>query len=286
MKKKSVWLLSGIMIVAMLVFFGYCILDRINTDTKAPEILMDTEKITVSVKDQQELLLEGVTALDDVDGDVTGSLVVESVYGIDDDHCATVVYAAFDSSGNVAKAERTVQYKDYKSPRFTLSRALAFEAGSNFEVLDIVGATDVIEGNIHRRVKATMLSNGSSVKEEGNHQVQFQVTNSLGDTSQITLPIEVYPTDSFDANLELSEYIIYLPKGSVFEPKDYLLGFTYRMEEFDLSEEIPEMLTIETEGNVDVAVPGVYPVSYMVKYTVDENHSYVGYSKLIVVVEG
>lgn len=274
------------MIVAVLVFFGYCILDRMSTDTMAPEIIMDAEKVSVSVKDQQELLLKGVIAKDDVDGDVTGSLVVESVYGIDDSHCATVAYAAFDSSGNVAKAERVVQYKDYRSPHFTVSRALAFEEGSNFEVLDVVGATDVIDGNIHRRVKATMLSNASSVKEEGNHKVQFQVTNSLGDTSQIVLPLEVYPTDSYDAYLELSEYIIYLPKRAVFEPNKYLLGFTYRTEEFDLSEEIPEMFTVEIEGDVNTSVSGVYPVSYIVKYTVDENHSYVGYSKLIVVVEG
>ena len=91
MKKRSNLLLSLMMAVAVLVFFGYCIIDRINTDTVAPEIAMNTEKISVSVKDQQELLLNGVTANDDVDGDVTGSLVVESIYGIDDSHCATVV---------------------------------------------------------------------------------------------------------------------------------------------------------------------------------------------------
>ena len=286
MKKKSIWLSSGILAVAVLVFFGYCILDRINTDITAPEITMNADKISVSVKQDQKSLLSGVTALDDVDGDVTGTLVVESVFGINDSNCATVVYAAFDMSGNVAKAERVVHYTDYKSPQFTLSEALAFEAGSNFEVLDIVGAIDVIEGNIHRRVKATMLSNGSSVKEEGNHRVQFQVTNSLGDTSQIELPIEVYPTDSYDAHLELSEYIVYLPKGGSLDPMNYLLGFTYRTEEFDLSEGLPEMFTVETEGNVNFAVPGVYPVSYTVKYTLDEEHSYAGYSKLIVVVEG
>lgn len=286
MRKRSIWLLSGVMVIAMLVFAGYCVLERMNTDTTAPEIMIDTEKISVSVRDQQELLLKGVTAKDDVDGDVTSSLVVESIYGIDDSDCATVVYAAFDTSGNVAKEERIVQYKDYVEPHFTVSKALAFEAGTNFEVLDIVGATDVIDGNINRRVKATMLSNGSSVKEEGKHRVQFQVTNSLGDTSQIELPIEVYPTDSYDAYLELTDYIIYLSKRASFEPNDYLLTFTYRNEEFDLSEEIPEIFTVETDGIVNFAVPGVYPVSYTVKYTVDENHSYIGYSKIIVVVEG
>lgn len=286
MKKKSNWLLSGVMAIAVLVFFGYCILERINTDTVAPEIMMDADQISVSVKGQEEGLLAGVTAKDDTDGDVTESLIVESVYGIDDSHCATVAYAAFDSSGNVAKTQRIVQYTDYESPHFTLSRALAFESGSSFEVMDIVGAVDVLDGNIQRRVKATMLSNSSSVKEEGNHKVRFQVTNSLGDTAQIELPVEVYPADSYDANLELSDYMIYLDKGEMFDPADYLLQFTYRNEEFDLSEGLPELFSVETEGTVNTAVAGVYPVSYTVKYALDENHSYMGYSKLIVIVEG
>lgn len=58
-----------------------------------------------------EMLLEGVQAVDDVDGDVSDTLVVESVIPMQNDTMATVLYYAKDSSNNVAKASRTVEYR-------------------------------------------------------------------------------------------------------------------------------------------------------------------------------
>ena len=56
-------------------------------------------------------LLEGVTATDEKDGDVTDSLVIENIFPNDDHTSASVVYAAKDSHNNVSKATRRVNYK-------------------------------------------------------------------------------------------------------------------------------------------------------------------------------
>lgn len=247
-------------------------------------ITMESDSISLSVHDPESALLQGMTAWDDRDGDVTGSMIVESVYGVTPEGFVTVTYAAFDRAGNVTKIQRTVKFTDYQSPRFTLSQALVFEYGTPFDVLDIVGAEDVLEGDILRRVKATMLSSGVSVTEEGTHDVQFRVTNSLGDNVQLVLPVEVYPPDRYDAQLTLREYILYVPVDGELDINDYLLEFTAQGVTLDLRQEWPEDIRIRIGGSVDFHTPGVYPISYTVIREMD-GHSYMAYSKLLVVVE-
>lgn len=281
---KKDWKLLLLVAVSLAVLLAYRIYDGLRTDSTAPEILIsDTAVPEVSVH-TPEALLEGVTAMDDRDGDVTASIVVERVGGILDDGTVTVTYAAFDASGNVAMTQRTVRYSDYEPPRFTLSGPLNFVYGSNFDVLDVVGAVDLLDGDIGYRVKATSLDN-TSVNAEGVHNIQFRVSNSLGDLVELVLPVEVYYAGRYNAQLQLSEYLLYLDVGEAFDPMDYLLEYIARGEGTDLTRGIPAGLTLETGVRVDTRTPGVYTVSYTVSSTLG-NTLYEGYARLIVVVEG
>lgn len=84
----------------------------LNLDKTAPEIsfVEDDGRLIYSESMNEEELLEGVSAFDDKDGDVTESLVVEKVsetaYGK-----VIVTYAALDSSNNVAKKSRMYHTK-------------------------------------------------------------------------------------------------------------------------------------------------------------------------------
>jgi hypothetical protein len=262
-----------------------------RTDTKAPKIEINTERVEVSVLDPKSALLQGVTAMDNVDGDVTESVVVESVSLLNPDGTISVSYAAFDSTGNVAKATREAKYTDYESPKLTLSGPLLYSYGSNFDVLSTVGATDMIDGDIQHRVRATALEE-DSIATLGTHQVRFQVNNSLGDTMALELPVEVYAADTYNAGLTLTEYLIYLPVGANFNPTSYLDTFTLRGEATNLRNGLPGNYTLRTKGEVQTQQPGVYSMEYRVTYTVRNetnpnlNQEYTGYSKLIVVVEG
>lgn len=154
---KRNWKLLVMLAVSLAALVGYRVVDGLRTDSTAPVITVDDSvMLEVSVLDRAALLT-GVTAADDRDGDVTASIVVESARDITDDGCVTVTYAAFDSSGNVAKTTRTVRYTDYRSPRFTLSNSLVFTYGTNFDVLKVVGAEDVLDGDIGYRVRANSL---------------------------------------------------------------------------------------------------------------------------------
>ena len=139
---KKNWKTLVLLAVCLGVLIGYRMFDGLRTDNVVPKITISDSGIPEMSVYKPEALLEGVTATDDRDGDVTSSIVVESVGSIMDDATVTVTYAAFDSSGNVAKAQRTVRYTDYKSPRFTLKESLDFTYGTNFDVVDVVGALD------------------------------------------------------------------------------------------------------------------------------------------------
>lgn len=290
MKNKN-WISVLLIIVCVVGYYGYRALDLARTDTKAPKIEINKERVEVSVLDPKSALLQGVTAMDNVDGDVTESVVVESISLLNRDGTISVSYAAFDSTGNVAKATREAKYTDYESPKLTLSGPLLYSYGSNFDVLSTVGATDMIDGDIQYRVRATALEE-DSIAVLGTHQVRFQVNNSLGDTMALELPVEVYAADTYNAGLTLTEYLIYLPVGANFNPSSYLGDFTLRGETTNLRNGLPGNYTLRTKGEVQTQQPGVYCMEYRVTYTVRNetnpnlNQEYTGYSKLIVVVEG
>lgn len=291
MKKKGNFLLVLLIIACVAVFYGYRTLDMMRTDNDAPVIYMDAQIPEVSVKDPKSALLQGISAEDEQDGDVTSSLVVERVEMTDSDGTLSVSFAAFDRSGNVAKEKREAKYTDYESPKFVMRAPLLFRNGANFDVLQIVEAMDVIDGDIQHRVRATSLTE-KSIDELGVHDVQFQVTNSLGDTVTHVLPVEVYDPEPYDATLTLKNYLIYVEKGGTFSAPAYLESFFFRGDEIDLRGNLPYGYSLKTEGTVNTQVPGVYPVEYRVTYTIKHetdpqfDQAYTGYSKLIVVVEG
>ena len=290
MKKRN---LLCILLIVLCVgaFVGYRMLDAMRTDTRAPEILVPPGVLEASVEEPKSALTRGLTATDREDGDVTDSLVVESIGILGEDGLVSVAYAAFDGAGNVAKAQREVRFTDYRSPRFVLQGPLVYTVDSGFDVLRTVGATDVLDGDIQHRVRA-MTMEEVSIGSMGVHQVQFQVTNTLGDTQTQIFPVEVLTPGTYEAKLELKNYLVYLSVGSAFDPNSYLAKYTLRGEETLLGSKLPQNFSLKTKGTVQTQQPGTYVVEYRLTYTdphptnPELDKEYVGYSKLIVVVEG
>lgn len=273
------------MLAVVVGLFGvYQIWIHRNLDTVGPVITVDEALLEISVTDPEEALMQGIRAVDARDGDVTASILVESVYGITEDNLTTVTYAAFDRAGNVSKLQRQVRYTDYESPRFELYDSLSFPGDSNFDLLDYVGATDVLEGDIRRRVRATLISDTKSIDQVATHTVRFQVTNSLGDTVVADLPVEVYDPEWYTAAVELEEYLIYLEVGETFEPEDYLETFVVRGDEIDVSRGIPEDIYCSISGNVNTRSPGIYDVTFTLT-TTENMMTFSGQAVLIVIVQ-
>lgn len=282
--KKQNWISLMLIILFIAALTGYRTVGRLRSDNKAPVIAMDGQPLELSSGEPRSALLQGVSASDNIDGDVTDTLVVESVRLMHSDGTVNVTYAAFDASGNVAKASREVRFNDYESPKFSLSRPLLFTQNNSYDILSIIQAEDMLDGNISHRIRATVLDEVSA-GYAGTHDVQFRVTNSLGDTVELVLPVEVYTPGVFEADLSLTEYLIYVKQGDSFNARSYLDRFTLGRETTDLSRGIPEGMKLLVSGKVDTGVPGVYVVDYEVTGE-QGNQVYTAYSRLIVVVEG
>ena len=82
-----------------------------NQDRTAPEIKVDqSEKIAYTEGEDYGKLLEGVTAQDDKDGDLTSEVFVEKVVPVSKKKAA-VYYGVTDKAINVGTASREVTYQ-------------------------------------------------------------------------------------------------------------------------------------------------------------------------------
>lgn len=98
------WLVA-LMIVLSVALGGAVVGIRFMADRKGPEISFVGDKKTVYSSDMtDEELLEGVTAKDDKDGDVSNSLRVEGVFAKEENQIY-VSFVAKDSSNNVTKRQ-------------------------------------------------------------------------------------------------------------------------------------------------------------------------------------
>ena len=276
MKAKGRIALLALVLVCCAAFAVYRIAGARRADREAPQITIAQEELRLSVKDGTQKLLSGVTAQDAQDGDVTDSLVVESVRGIVADKRFTVTYAAFDAAGNVAKAQRTVYYEDYTSPRFTLTAPLIFREGA-VDVFAPLGADDVFDGSLNARVKGTLVSGESQVSRPGDYTVAFRVTNDLGDTAYLTAPVRVLPAGSSNAELTLTSYLVYLGKNEAFAPETYLDTLRAGGQTVALD---GGNVPVQIDSSVDMTKAGTYCVDYTAAYG-----QYTAYTRLLVVVE-
>lgn len=111
MLKKIIIIL---MIISCLGMGGYLGFEYKNADRKGPEISFEEEELYFDAnEDEEEMLLEDVEAIDDVDGDVSDSLRIESIYQADED-TAIVVYVARDHQNNISKCKRVIEYESVK----------------------------------------------------------------------------------------------------------------------------------------------------------------------------
>ena len=107
MSKRAITVILAVLCIAGI---GSSVFVYLGRDRKGPVIQVPAEQISYREGAETKELLKGVTAIDDRDGDVSDSLLVEKVLPSDDGSTAQVIYAAMDKSNNVTKAYRSVEY--------------------------------------------------------------------------------------------------------------------------------------------------------------------------------
>ncbi len=102
---------SIIILEALAIIITATLILRIkaNKDIVPPVITFPEGTVSYTQGDDPQVLLSGVTALDERDGDVTDSIIISSI-SVTDGEEAIAVYHAKDTGNNVAMAVRSVRF--------------------------------------------------------------------------------------------------------------------------------------------------------------------------------
>ncbi len=253
---RKLRIMSVILLAVSLIIFGvFFVRERFLIDRTGPEFKIEDDKITISVKDDETALMNGVTASDARDGDVTDSIIVEDISPFMDNGSRIITYAAMDSDGHVSHAKRTLTYSDYTSPKFHFSQPLRLPRNTGM-LPEGITAEDCFDGDVTRNILLLYEGDFNRVNF-GELDVTLKVSNSAGDASYLPVTIEIYnpENDRADSQLSLTDYVIYLDQDAAFEPKTYLRPGT-----IDISR-------VSIESDVNTHIPGSYSVKYSVTDT-------------------
>lgn len=245
-----------------------------NRDTSVPEIISDREVLEIPCDYTEEQLMEGLTACDAKDGDLTAEIVAGNFSRFLSPGLCDLTYVVFDSSNQPGSLTRRVRFTDYHSPDFTLTDPLVFEEseGSYTTVMDQIGASDMLEGDLSDWVVQT--DSDANYQKSGDYHVQMEVTNSYGDTSSLSLPVHVVKSGSQSMEIVLSSWIVYLDPGSEIRPADYVTTL------YNGSGESVGAEAVSWESGVDTQTPGVYEIHY----TASDGQGHSGETWMTVVV--
>lgn len=272
-----------------------------GVDSSGPKMSIEQEVLEVSVNDPEEKLLEGITATDKKDGDVTDSVVLESLSAFISGSTRLATYAAFDSDQHVVRGSRRITYTDYTKPEFSMRQLLEYPAGRSSISINGITAKDCIDGDISSSIKVS-LGPTYGLDEVGEYDTVFSVVNSAGDVASFHAFIVVYDPElsrgpQFDA--KDGEYLIYLDRGEEFHPFEYIEDVkiggrkypivegdgNYGAEKIDKDEKIVVgQNQIDVEGEVDTDMPGEYVVKFSMTLDAGNQETVTGMRRIYVIV--
>ncbi len=285
-------LLLAFFVVVAAIFGVSRIREKMNSDERSPVIRAEADTIEVPLSATDEDLLAGLTATDNLDGDVSDTLMVVSKSKLIAKGTVMVNYAAFDKNNNVGVYSRRVVYTDYISPRFHLSQPMRFLSGSSgYDFLERVTAEDCLDGDITRQVKISAGDKKTISDTVSEQTVDLQVTNSAGDTSELELVVRLEDFATYNRQVPaLKEYLVYVKQGGSLNLKSLVTGIWTGGKTKAFSEtQYTLNNVIVNQDNLKLNEPGVYTVTYELYETYDEYYEevsdYVGETTLIVVGE-
>lgn len=278
-------------LIVFVVFGIYRYREYVTSDYVAPVISADTDTLLVSVNATDADILAGMSARDNLDGDVSNTLFVVSKSKFLHDVTRRVDYAAFDKDNNVGTYSREITYTDYVSPHFSLVQPLHFlNSYSSHDYLKNFRAYDCLDGNLTQQLRITLGETTVIDEMVSSRKINLQVTNSAGDTATLALDALLEDYDTFyKQSPALSEYLIYTNLGEKPDYSALIDGILSgdRSKEFRDTKFDPSTDISINDAAVDYYTPGVYSVNYHLSQKLkDGTREALGTTVLFVIVEG
>lgn len=239
MKTKITIALALVTILLMSI----SVVSFISRDTEAPEITVPEADITYEAGTDQSILLQGVTAYDEEDGDLSDKVRIYDIAVLEDGVRAQVVYAVYDESYNLGKASCIINY---------------VSAGKGKDVvLDTTEETteEVTEEVTEEATEATEEEIGEDIEEDTDEEAE---------------------EDSPSPVIRLTNSEVRIDEGGSFNALSYVASAT---DDEDSREYLYR--NIHIDGSYDVDTAGEYTLTYYCMDS-DGNESNKAKLKLIV----
>ena len=219
-------------------------------DSTKPQLVLKGSNPQI-IRINQPYYEKGATATDNIDGDISGTIMIDtSSLHTDTVGTYTITYTSTDSSGNSISKTRTVLVVDNTKPIITLS-------GENPQTLEVktpyseLGATasDDVDGDI---TSSIMIDTSTvDINRLGTYTVLYDVNDSSGNAAtQAQREVHVVDTTAphislhGDANITLNQDTPYTDAGAT------------ATDNYDTS------ITVTTDNTVNTANVGTYTIIY------------------------
>lgn len=266
-------------LLSAVVFIAGTVIYFTSSHKKEAPILTCTvtidQPIECNVDTPDEELLKYVSAYDRQDGDISDQIkIVRKKHLIDNKNTVIVMFAVCDSDNNVASLSRQLVLTDYHPPRISLSSDFIFQSGHTFSVSKYVNAYDVVDGDLSLFVK---LISTEFTNIEGEYPINIKVSNSMGDSTEMTINAIVTNEDYVNVKIQLDNYAYYCNKGAEIDYMSLVTGINNLTNKTYETESI-----IVDDSQVDTSTPGVYNAFY--KIVDEKNEKVITMTRLVVIV--
>ena len=232
-----------------------------TADTTLPEITLVGD-VSVSIEQGTVYTDAGATASDNIDGDITASIVTVNPVDTATVGTYTVTYNVTDSSSNAAtEVTRTVSVTpDATAPVITLvgDASVSIEQGTAYNELG-ASATDAVDDNTSLSNNIVIDSSAVDVNTVGTYTVTYNVSDAAGNSAtQVTRTVNVTADATAPVITLQGESTISLNLGTAYiEP-----GAT-ATDAVDDDTALSNNIVIDSSA-VDVNTVGAYTVTYNV----------------------
>ena len=232
--------------------------ELISKDPTLPTITSDRDVLEIPCEYTQEQLLDGLSALDKEDGDLTNKILVGNMTRFIDKGLCSVTYVVFDSSNQSTSLTRNVRFTDYHSPRFITAKPLVYieKEGNYQKTISQISAEDMLDGDLTKSIiQGTSDVNYTTA---GSYHLTLEVSNSYGDVSTMEIPIHIVKSENQSINIELTEGIVYINAGETIDPYQYIESVE------TISKKKVNKKNVTIDSQVDTNTPGIYEIHYSV----------------------
>ena len=245
-----------LLLILTIGMFAYLKMKQSKVTKSSPPVIEDSIKVLhVNSDFTYNDLLEGLTATDDVDGDLTDQIMIGEFSSLGEDNSASYNCVVFDSDGQSSEFNRKMVIDDYAQPRIYLNSPLLFYQIDNQSSIprEQFFALDKIDGDITERLKFS--GDTTDFTHLGDYSLTASVDNNFGDSVSYTFPVHVRDKAS-PLYITLTQYVVYCSRNATFDPMRYV------------KESSNDLVTVQTpydlsvRSNVDTSKPGVYEVEY------------------------